>query len=37
MNMFLNEGLAKIEEVGRIEDENQECRNIEINLNRRGW
>ena len=28
-------GLAKIEEAGRIEDENQECQNSENNLNRR--
>jgi len=34
--IFLNAGLAKIEEAGKIEDENQECQNSENNLNRRG-
>ncbi len=34
-DIFPNAGLSKIEEVARIEDENQECRNSENNLNKR--
>jgi hypothetical protein len=34
--IFLSAGLAKIEEAGMIEDENQECKNSENNLNKRG-
>ena len=33
--IFPNAGLSKIEEVARIGDENQECRNNENNLNKR--
>jgi hypothetical protein len=34
-DIFPNAGLSKIEEVARIEDENQECRNSENNFNKR--
>jgi hypothetical protein len=33
-DIFPNAGLSKIEEVGRIEDENQECRNSKNNKNK---
>jgi len=34
-DIFLNAGLSKIEELARIEDKNQECRNSGKNLNKR--
>lgn len=34
-DIFLNEDLAKIEDVARIGDKNQECRNSKNNLNNR--